>query len=30
MSNYPVKRPHHRNPPKPTGHPDDITTVTAA
>jgi hypothetical protein len=30
MSNYPVKRPQHRTPPKPTGHPEDITTVIAA
>jgi hypothetical protein len=30
MSNYAVKRPEHRNPPQPTGRPDDITTVLAA
>jgi hypothetical protein len=30
MSNYPVKHPHHRNPPTPTGHPETITTVIAA
>jgi hypothetical protein len=30
MSNYPVKRPQHRNPPKPTGHPEQATTILAA
>jgi hypothetical protein len=30
MSNYAVKRPAHHNPPKPTKHPDETTTVLAA
>ena len=30
MSNYPVKRPEHRNPPKPTRPPNATTTVLAA
>jgi hypothetical protein len=29
MSNYAVKRAAHRNPPKPTGRPDDITILAA-
>jgi hypothetical protein len=30
MSKYAVKRAKHRNPPKPTKHPDDATTILAA
>ncbi len=30
MSNWPVKRPEHRNPPKPTTPPTDAVTVLAA
>jgi hypothetical protein len=30
MSNYPVKRLEHRDPPKQTRRPDDLTTVLAA
>ena len=30
MSNYNVKRPEHRNPPKPTKHPDTAATILAA
>jgi len=30
MSNYAVKRAEHRNPPKPTKHPDEATTILAA
>lgn len=30
MSNYGLKRHGHRNPPKPGGRPEDITTVLAA
>jgi hypothetical protein len=30
MSNYAVKRVEHRNPPKPRGHAEDVTTVLAA
>lgn len=30
MSNYAVKRPEHRNPPKPTKRPEDATTILAA
>jgi hypothetical protein len=30
MSNWGAKRPEHRNPPKPTIHPDDAITVLAA
>jgi len=29
MSNYNVKRPEHRNPPKPTRHPDTATILAA-
>jgi hypothetical protein len=30
MSKYAVKRAEHRNPPKPTKHPDHATTILAA
>jgi hypothetical protein len=30
MSNYNVKRPEHRNPAKPTKHPDTTATILAA
>jgi hypothetical protein len=30
MSNWPVKRPEHRNPPKPTKQPNDAITILAA
>jgi hypothetical protein len=30
MSNWPVKRREHRNPPKPTSPPGDAITVLAA
>ena len=30
MSNYNVKRPEHRNPPKPTKHTPNATTTLAA
>jgi len=30
MSGYHVKRPEHRNPPKPTKQPQDATTILAA
>jgi len=30
MSNYPLKRPHHRNPLKPTKTPDQAATILAA
>jgi hypothetical protein len=30
MSNYQLKRPEHRNPPKPTKRPEDATVVLAA
>jgi hypothetical protein len=30
MSNYAVKRAEHRNPPKPTKHPDEATAILAA
>jgi len=30
MSNWPVKRPQHRNPPKPTKQPSDAITILAA
>jgi hypothetical protein len=30
MSNYGVKRTEHRNPTKPTKHPDEAATILAA
>ena len=30
MSNYQLKRPEHRNPPKPTKRPEDATVIRAA
>ena len=30
MSNWPVKRPEHRNPPKPTKRAEDAITILAA
>jgi hypothetical protein len=30
MSNWPVKRPKHRNPPKPAKQPEDAITILAA
>jgi hypothetical protein len=30
MSNWPVKRAEHRNPPKPTKPPNDAVTILAA
>jgi hypothetical protein len=30
MSKFPVKHAEHRNPPKPTKHPNDATTILAA
>jgi hypothetical protein len=30
MSNYHLKRPEHRNPPKPTRQPDDAISLLAA
>jgi hypothetical protein len=30
MSNYRLKRPQHRNPPKPTKRPEDATVTLAA
>jgi hypothetical protein len=30
MSSWPVKRPEHHNPPKPTKPPDDAITILAA
>jgi len=30
MSNYKLKRPEHRNPPKPTKRPEDAIAILAA